>query len=148
MCLHTGGRESPSCSKSSLSPKSTSAIFPLRWSSEVKVSTLSFDWTFLGHLTGKQMVSSGTFVAAQCLQVTNYKEAFKTTVQFCWPENLSYISWCRQSFYVSPKMSDCATICLNLPQWDGGSRKIRFIYLVDHTSFRLTECPDKVSVAC
>lgn len=43
------------------------------------------------------------------------------------------------------KMSECATIYLNLPQWDGGSRKIRFIYLVDQTSFRLTECPVKVS---
>lgn len=45
-------------------------------------------------------------------------------------------------------MSSCATIYLNFPQWDGGSWKIRFIYLVNQTSFRLTECPDKVSVAC
>lgn len=40
-------------------------------------------------------------------------------------------------------MSDCSTINLTLPQWDGGSRKIRFIYLVNPTSFRLTDCPDK-----
>ncbi|XP_045890448.1 uncharacterized protein si:ch211-110p13.9 isoform X1 [Micropterus dolomieu] len=40
-------------------------------------------------------------------------------------------------------MSSCSTIHLTLPQWDGGSRKIRFIYLMDLTSFRLTECPNK-----
>ncbi|XP_035514508.1 uncharacterized protein si:ch211-110p13.9 [Morone saxatilis] len=40
-------------------------------------------------------------------------------------------------------MSSCSTIHLTLPQWDGGSRKIRFIYLVNVTSFRLTECPSK-----
>lgn len=44
-------------------------------------------------------------------------------------------------------MSDCENIYLNLPQWDGGSLKIRFIYLVNQTSFRLTECPDQVSGA-
>ncbi|XP_040011804.1 uncharacterized protein si:ch211-110p13.9 [Xiphias gladius] len=40
-------------------------------------------------------------------------------------------------------MSGCSTVHLTLPQWDGGSRKIRFIYLVNLTSFRLTECPPK-----
>ncbi|KAF7661605.1 hypothetical protein LDENG_00258080 [Lucifuga dentata] len=40
-------------------------------------------------------------------------------------------------------MSAASTIHLSLPQWDGGSRKIRFIYLVNTTSFRLTECPNK-----
>ncbi|XP_038558904.1 uncharacterized protein si:ch211-110p13.9 [Micropterus salmoides] len=40
-------------------------------------------------------------------------------------------------------MSSCSTIHLTLPQWDGGSRKMRFIYLMDLTSFRLTECPNK-----
>ncbi|XP_028269518.1 uncharacterized protein LOC114441008 [Parambassis ranga] len=40
-------------------------------------------------------------------------------------------------------MSSCSTIHLTLPQWDGSTRKIRFIYLVDLTSFRLTECPKK-----
>ncbi|XP_047447901.1 uncharacterized protein si:ch211-110p13.9 [Mugil cephalus] len=40
-------------------------------------------------------------------------------------------------------MSSCSTIHLTLPQWDGGSRKIRFIYLVNLTSFRLTGCSDK-----
>ncbi|KAM9394523.1 uncharacterized protein KZ484_005554 [Pholidichthys leucotaenia] len=40
-------------------------------------------------------------------------------------------------------MSGCSTIHLSLPQWDGDSRKIRFLYLVDPTSFRLTECPNK-----
>ncbi|XP_029998987.1 uncharacterized protein LOC115425504 [Sphaeramia orbicularis] len=39
-----------------------------------------------------------------------------------------------------------STVHLTLPQWDGGSRKIRFIYLVNLRSFRLTECPDKGSV--
>ncbi|XP_076586994.1 uncharacterized protein LOC143320865 [Chaetodon auriga] len=43
-------------------------------------------------------------------------------------------------------MSDCATIHLTLPQWDGGSRKIRFIYLVNQTSFRLTDCPNESPV--
>nr|XP_033476287.1 uncharacterized protein si:ch211-110p13.9 [Epinephelus lanceolatus] len=40
-------------------------------------------------------------------------------------------------------MSSCSTIHLTLPQWDGGSRKIRFIHLVNVTSFRLTESPNK-----
>ncbi|XP_034026260.1 uncharacterized protein si:ch211-110p13.9 [Thalassophryne amazonica] len=40
-------------------------------------------------------------------------------------------------------MSGCATAHLTLPLWDGGSRKIRFIYLVNVTSFSLTECPNK-----
>ncbi|XP_054867444.1 uncharacterized protein si:ch211-110p13.9 isoform X2 [Amphiprion ocellaris] len=40
-------------------------------------------------------------------------------------------------------MSSCSTVHLSLPQWDGGSRKIRFIYLVNVTSFRLTDCPNK-----
>ncbi|XP_010730819.3 uncharacterized protein si:ch211-110p13.9 [Larimichthys crocea] len=40
-------------------------------------------------------------------------------------------------------MSGCSTIHLTLPQWDGGSRKIRFIYLVNLTSFRLTDCPNE-----
>ncbi|XP_034727455.1 uncharacterized protein si:ch211-110p13.9 [Etheostoma cragini] len=40
-------------------------------------------------------------------------------------------------------MSSCPTIHLTLPQWDGGARKIRFIHLVNLTSFRLTECPNK-----
>ncbi|XP_022613520.1 uncharacterized protein LOC111230908 [Seriola dumerili] len=43
-------------------------------------------------------------------------------------------------------MASCSTIHLTLPQWDGGSRKIRFIYLVNLTSFRLTECPRKAPV--
>lgn len=43
-------------------------------------------------------------------------------------------------------MAGSLTIPLTLPQWDGGSRKIRFIHLVDQTSFRLTDCPNKVSV--
>lgn len=43
-------------------------------------------------------------------------------------------------------MAGNLTIPLTLPQWDGGSRKIRFIHLVDQTSFRLTDCPNKVSV--
>ncbi|XP_041644012.1 uncharacterized protein si:ch211-110p13.9 [Cheilinus undulatus] len=40
-------------------------------------------------------------------------------------------------------MSTCSTVHLTLPQWDGGSRKIRFIYLLNPTSFRLTECPNQ-----
>ncbi|KAG7223408.1 hypothetical protein INR49_015511, partial [Caranx melampygus] len=40
-------------------------------------------------------------------------------------------------------MSSCSTIHLTLPQWGGSSRSIRFIYLVNLTSFRLTECPYK-----
>ncbi|KAM4576592.1 uncharacterized protein PAE49_006633 isoform 1-T3 [Odontesthes bonariensis] len=40
-------------------------------------------------------------------------------------------------------MSGCTTTLLALPQWDGGSRKIRFIYLVNSTSFRLTKCPNQ-----
>ncbi|XP_020794046.1 uncharacterized protein si:ch211-110p13.9 [Boleophthalmus pectinirostris] len=32
---------------------------------------------------------------------------------------------------------------LTLPTWIGGSLSIRFIYLVNNTSFRLTECPNK-----
>ncbi|XP_041856008.1 uncharacterized protein si:ch211-110p13.9 [Melanotaenia boesemani] len=40
-------------------------------------------------------------------------------------------------------MSGCPTTHLTLPQWDGGSRKIRFIYLVNLTSFRLTKCPNQ-----
>ncbi|KAL7392234.1 hypothetical protein ABVT39_021685 [Epinephelus coioides] len=40
-------------------------------------------------------------------------------------------------------MSSCSTIHLTLPQWDGDSRKIRFIHLVNVTSFRLTESPNK-----
>ncbi|XP_029295824.1 uncharacterized protein LOC115013568 isoform X1 [Cottoperca gobio] len=43
-------------------------------------------------------------------------------------------------------MSSCPTIHLTLPQCDGGSRKIRFIHLVNVTSFRLTECPHKSPV--
>ncbi|XP_078106931.1 uncharacterized protein LOC144518267 [Sander vitreus] len=43
-------------------------------------------------------------------------------------------------------MSSCSTIHLTLPQWDGGARKIRFIHLVNLTSFRLTECPNKSPV--
>lgn len=38
-------------------------------------------------------------------------------------------------------MSD--NVHLTFPEWVGGSLKIRFIYLVDNTSFRLTECPTK-----
>ncbi|GLD54022.1 uncharacterized protein AKAME5_000669300 [Lates japonicus] len=38
-------------------------------------------------------------------------------------------------------MSSSSIIHLTLPQWDAGSRKIRFIYLVNLTSFRLTESP-------
>ncbi|KAI3372834.1 hypothetical protein L3Q82_023285 [Scortum barcoo] len=40
-------------------------------------------------------------------------------------------------------MSSCSPIHLTLPHWDVGSRKIRFIYLVNVTSFRLTDCPNK-----
>ncbi|XP_044228446.1 uncharacterized protein si:ch211-110p13.9 [Thunnus albacares] len=40
-------------------------------------------------------------------------------------------------------MSSVSTIHLTLPQWDGGSRKLRYIYLVNVTSFRLTACPNK-----
>ncbi|XP_034451080.1 uncharacterized protein si:ch211-110p13.9 [Hippoglossus hippoglossus] len=43
-------------------------------------------------------------------------------------------------------MSSSSSIHLTLPQWDGGSRRIRFIYLVDVTSFRLTESPRKAPV--
>ncbi|AWP07167.1 Hypothetical protein SMAX5B_016553 [Scophthalmus maximus] len=39
-------------------------------------------------------------------------------------------------------MSSSSTVHLSLPQWDvGGFRRIRFVYLEDPTSFRLTECP-------
>ncbi|XP_026176858.1 uncharacterized protein LOC113138538 [Mastacembelus armatus] len=38
-------------------------------------------------------------------------------------------------------MSSCSSVHLTLPQWDAISRKIRFIYLVNQTSFRLTLCP-------
>ncbi|XP_053182182.1 uncharacterized protein si:ch211-110p13.9 [Scomber japonicus] len=44
-------------------------------------------------------------------------------------------------------MSSVSTTHLTLPQWNGGSRKIRYIYLVNVTSFRLTECPDMGPVA-
>lgn len=40
-------------------------------------------------------------------------------------------------------MSSCPTVQLTLPQWDAGSRKFRFIYLVNLTSFSLTECPSQ-----
>ncbi|XP_020511576.1 uncharacterized protein si:ch211-110p13.9 [Labrus bergylta] len=44
-------------------------------------------------------------------------------------------------------MSSSSTIHLTLPQWDGGSRKVRFIYLANPwanlTSFSLTECPNQ-----
>ncbi|XP_071386666.1 uncharacterized protein [Centroberyx affinis] len=40
-------------------------------------------------------------------------------------------------------MSSCPTVHLTLPRCDGGTRKFRFIYLVNLTSFRLTECPNK-----
>lgn len=43
-------------------------------------------------------------------------------------------------------MSNDSTIHLTFPQCDGGSRKIRFIYLVNVTSFRLTESPIKEAV--
>uniref|UniRef100_A0A1A8FEB5 Si:ch211-110p13.9 n=2 Tax=Nothobranchius korthausae TaxID=1143690 RepID=A0A1A8FEB5_9TELE len=39
-------------------------------------------------------------------------------------------------------MSSRSVTHLALPQWDGGSRKIRFIYLVNLTSFKLTNCPN------
>ncbi|XP_074525815.1 uncharacterized protein LOC141790082 [Halichoeres trimaculatus] len=42
-------------------------------------------------------------------------------------------------------MSSCPTVQLTLPQWDGGSRKFRFIYLVNLTSFSLTERPNQES---
>ncbi|XP_061788980.1 uncharacterized protein [Nerophis lumbriciformis] len=34
-------------------------------------------------------------------------------------------------------------VYLSLPHWDGGFKKIRFIYLVNDSSFTLTECPRK-----
>ncbi|XP_054904724.1 uncharacterized protein si:ch211-110p13.9 [Poeciliopsis prolifica] len=37
-------------------------------------------------------------------------------------------------------MSSCSPAPLALPQWEGGCRKIRFIYLVNPTSFRLSSC--------
>ncbi|XP_029960830.1 uncharacterized protein LOC115398286 [Salarias fasciatus] len=40
-------------------------------------------------------------------------------------------------------MSSSSTIHLTFPQCGGGARKIRFIYLVNVTSFRLTESPSK-----
>ncbi|CAB1456472.1 unnamed protein product [Pleuronectes platessa] len=43
-------------------------------------------------------------------------------------------------------MSSSSSIHLTLPQWDGGSRRIRFIHLVGGTSFRLTESPHKAPV--
>ncbi|CAI5650226.1 uncharacterized protein si:ch211-110p13.9 isoform X2 [Oreochromis niloticus] len=43
-------------------------------------------------------------------------------------------------------MSGCSVIPLTLPQWDGGARRIRFIYLVGLTSFRLTESTKQGSV--
>ncbi|XP_044052282.1 uncharacterized protein si:ch211-110p13.9 [Siniperca chuatsi] len=43
-------------------------------------------------------------------------------------------------------MSSCSTIYLTLPQCDSGSRKIRFLYLMNLTSFSLTECPNKSPV--
>ncbi|XP_077377392.1 uncharacterized protein LOC144018744 isoform X2 [Festucalex cinctus] len=36
---------------------------------------------------------------------------------------------------------------LSLPHWDAGSRKLRYIYLVNQSSFALTDCPQKGSVA-
>ncbi|KAM7017927.1 uncharacterized protein LKV04_000510 [Tautogolabrus adspersus] len=42
-------------------------------------------------------------------------------------------------------MSSSSTIHLTLPQWDGGSRKVRFIHLVNLTCFSLTECPNQSS---
>lgn len=48
-------------------------------------------------------------------------------------------------YIFGPAMSLCSPIHLSLPQWDVGSRKIRFMYLVNLTSFRLTACPHKVS---
>ncbi|KAJ0019187.1 hypothetical protein NQD34_006756 [Periophthalmus magnuspinnatus] len=47
-------------------------------------------------------------------------------------------SWTEYSLF---KMSDVTY--LTLPTWIGGSLNIRFIYLVNSTSFRLTECPYK-----
>ncbi|XP_060927421.1 uncharacterized protein si:ch211-110p13.9 [Limanda limanda] len=43
-------------------------------------------------------------------------------------------------------MSSSSSVHLTLPQWDGGSRRIRFIHLVGGTSFRLTESPHKAPV--
>ncbi|XP_034094130.1 uncharacterized protein si:ch211-110p13.9 isoform X2 [Gymnodraco acuticeps] len=43
-------------------------------------------------------------------------------------------------------MSSPSTTHLALPHWDGGSRKIRFIQLVNLTSFRLTDCSNKSPV--
>ncbi|XP_068461000.1 uncharacterized protein si:ch211-110p13.9 [Clinocottus analis] len=43
-------------------------------------------------------------------------------------------------------MTSCSTIPLTLPQWDGDSRKIRYIYLVNLTSFSLTKCSNKSPV--
>ncbi|KAI9527692.1 hypothetical protein NQZ68_027782 [Dissostichus eleginoides] len=43
-------------------------------------------------------------------------------------------------------MSSPSTTHLTLPHWDGGSRKIRFIQLVNLTSFRLTDCSNKSPV--
>lgn len=43
-------------------------------------------------------------------------------------------------------MSASSTIHLTLPHWNGGTRNIRFIYLVNLTSFSLTKCPHKGSV--
>ncbi|KAM4745227.1 uncharacterized protein FYW61_011399 [Anableps anableps] len=37
-------------------------------------------------------------------------------------------------------MSSCSPLSLTFPRWDGGCRKIRFIYLVNPTSFRLSSC--------
>ncbi|XP_038151434.1 uncharacterized protein si:ch211-110p13.9 [Cyprinodon tularosa] len=37
-------------------------------------------------------------------------------------------------------MSSGSRVQLTLPQWDGGCRKIRFIYLMDSSSFSLTSC--------
>ncbi|XP_029367249.1 uncharacterized protein LOC115049297 [Echeneis naucrates] len=45
-------------------------------------------------------------------------------------------------------MSSCPTMPnqMTLPQWDGGSWKIRFIYLVNQTTFSLTECGHQAPV--
>ncbi|KAL6114134.1 uncharacterized protein ACO6RY_04979 [Pungitius sinensis] len=43
-------------------------------------------------------------------------------------------------------MSSCSTIHLTLPQCDGGARKIRYIYLVNLTSFSLTQSSNKSAV--
>lgn len=42
-------------------------------------------------------------------------------------------------------MSGSSVIQLTLPQLDGGSRRIRFIYLAGLTSFRLTDCTEEGS---